>query len=100
MTAAGGKIIDNIWQERFGYLDALGLFGVRYLRIPKGAMIYQSQLKAASATAPDLRGGAACVLAALAAEGQSRVYSAEKIMRGYDSLVQKLNSLGAEISLF
>jgi UDP-N-acetylglucosamine 1-carboxyvinyltransferase len=99
MTRCGGKIIDNVWQERFGYLDALGLFGVGYLRIPKGAIIYPSHLKAASATATDLRGGAACVLAALAAEGESTVYSAQKIMRGYADLTRKLRALGADISL-
>ena len=54
---------------------------------------------AASVTAPDLRGGAACLLAALATGGESRILAAEKILRGYERPQEKLSALGADIRL-
>ena len=47
--------------------------------------------------APDLRGGAALTLAALAAEGESRITGLRHIDRGYEALEQDLAALGADI---
>ena len=47
--------------------------------------------------ATDLRAGAALVIAALMAEGESRVYNIEYIDRGYEHLDRKLHALGAHI---
>ena len=60
--------------------------------------IYPSDIFSARVTAPDLRGGAAAVLLGLMAEGESTVDNGELILRGYDSLCEKLRALGAEIS--
>ena len=95
----GGKIIENVWLGRFGYLRALEAFGVKYKQVDNSAVIYNSELKNGNTNAPDLRGGIACVMCALAAKGNSEVYSAEVIMRGYSSLVDKLRSLGADIRI-
>ena len=46
---------------------------------------------------PDLRGGAALVVAALGAEGESTVTDAGHILRGYESLDETLRSLGASV---
>ena len=56
-------------------------------------------LKSATVSAPDVRGGMACSMAALLAEGVSTVASVETVERGYESLCEKLRNLGADISL-
>lgn len=48
---------------------------------------------------PDLRAGAALLLAGLSTEGETVIHQAEKIQRGYSHLVEKLSSLGAEVSM-
>lgn len=94
----GGRIEDRVFPERFGYLYELSCFGIRSRAGYLGAHIYPlSAACAASVKAPDLRGGAACLIAALCAEGKSVIASAEKLARGYESLTEKLTSLGARI---
>ena len=56
-----------------------------------------SQLLAANVAAPDLRGGAALVLAGLAAEGQTVVRELQHIDRGYEAFESRLCNLGADI---
>lgn len=94
---AGGSIRDNVFPERFGYLAELSNFGVEF-EIGQGrANIFSSSVSSGFASAPDLRGGMACLICALCAEGKSTVYSPEKLLRGYDDLENKLRSVGAEI---
>ena len=92
-----GEIYDNVWRERFGYLSELSRFGLRASRVDGGAVIHHSLLHRASSKAPDLRGGAACLLCALCAEGESRVASADIILRGYENIDKKLRALGADV---
>ena len=47
--------------------------------------------------ATDLRGGAAAVILSLLAAGESEIDSGELVLRGYDSFVDKLTDLGADI---
>ena len=54
-------------------------------------------LKGSEVTATDLRCGAALVIAGLAAEGETIIHDAYHIYRGYDSIVNKLRALGADI---
>lgn len=96
---SGGVITDNVWQTRFGYLNQLSSFGVRYDLVGNSAKIYPSTIKNAIATAPDLRGGMACLLLALRATGKSEIYSAETILRGYENLEEKLLAIGADIKI-
>jgi len=56
-----------------------------------------STLHGRTVSAPDLRGGAALVIAALAADGISEINNVQYIDRGYDSLVTNLRHLGANI---
>ncbi len=56
------------------------------------------RLTAAPLTAGDLRGGAAMIVAALSAEGETEIFDEEHISRGYDRLDRQLAALGAEIS--
>ena len=94
----GGRITERVWSGRFGYLSELELFGVRCDICESSALIYPSTLRSASAKAIDLRGGAALLMCALFAEGESVIDSAQIIKRGYSDIVYKLKKLGADIA--
>lgn len=98
-SLSGGEITDTVWHTRFGYLSALSRFGIECQTEGNRAIIYKSIIHNGFATSPDLRGGMACLMSALCASGQSEIYSAEIILRGYEKLEQKLCSLGAEIKI-
>lgn len=93
----GGRITDTVWHSRFGYLTELAKHGVKYECSGNTAFIKPSRLHPAHTVAPDLRGGAALLIAALASDGESVIDSAEIINRGYENIVKKLRSVGAEI---
>lgn len=93
----GGRITEKVWHGRFGYLSELSMFGVEYELCPSGAIIRHSHIHCAKAKAPDLRGGAALMMCALFAEGESIIDSAEIIKRGYSDIVGKLRLLGADV---
>ena len=95
----GGSITEGVWLGRFGYLSELSRFGISYDKCGNTAWLLPSRLSAASVTAPDLRGGMACLMCALAAEGRSEIYSADTILRGYSSLAEKLSALGADVKI-
>ena len=94
---SGGKIKDEVFPERFGYLDRLLTFGVKYKLFGGEAYVYPSNFNPSKAYAPDLRGGAACLLCALEAHGVSEIYSPEIILRGYERLNEKISSLGGAV---
>ena len=94
----GGTISENVWQNRFSYLDELSAFGVNFCKSNNKAIILPSKLHSANSCAPDLRGGAAAVMCALSAEGESRIKNSEIIFRGYANFEDKLRSLGATVS--
>ena len=96
---SGGEIIDTVWQTRFGYLESLSAFGIDYEVNDNLAKIKPSVIKNGISTAPDLRGGMACLLAALTADGNSEILSADTILRGYENLEEKLCTLGADIRI-
>ena len=96
---SGGRICDTVWRERFGYLQSLSSFGVNYSLSDFCATVGKSKIVPSTATSPDLRGGMACLLCALSAEGKSEIYSADVILRGYENLTSKLCAIGAEIKI-
>lgn len=91
-------IVENIFENRFKIVNDLNLMGAdivtegRTLVIPGG-----KKLKGAHVQATDLRGGAALMIAALSAEGESVVESLGHIERGYDRIGDSLVLLGADI---
>ena len=99
LSRLGGTVSDSVWQERFGYLLPLGKMGLDYSPGHGCAIIRKSQLHSASVSATDLRGGMALVISALCADGVSEILSPDIILRGYDRLIEKLSSLGADIKL-
>ncbi len=96
-VSCGGEILDTVFPERYGYIDALTPFGVQAV-IDRGLLrVRSTRLHAARTHAPDLRGGAAALMCALAAPGESRIDDAHILLRGYEHLSDKLASVGAEV---
>lgn len=91
-------VIETIFESRYKYVGELIRFGAK-IRIDSRTAVIEGVKKyhPANAVSPDLRGGAALVLAALNAEGESRVGEIHHIDRGYESLEKTLGSLGADI---
>lgn len=95
--SAGGKITDCVWRDRFSYVAELSKMGFIAQRKKNTLRIQKSKWQGAKVCATDLRGGAAMVLAALCADGESLVENTHYIERGYESFLRKLSSLGANI---
>ena len=98
-TVFGGVIKDFVWRERFGYLDTASAFGVVSIRMRDGCIVKPSVIHPANVTCPDLRAGAACLILALSARGESTLFSANLLLRGYSLLEEKLTSLGADVKI-
>lgn len=100
MAAATGisVFVETVFSSRYRHVPALCRMGAD-IRVGKQVAVVQgvAHLHGAQIEATDLRGGAGMVAAALGAAGQTQIYHLEHIARGYDSLVETLQSLGAEI---
>lgn len=91
-------ITETIFENRFTHITDLKKMGAQIKREKAKVEINGvSSLRRASVTAPDIRGGAALILAGLAAEGMSEVKEIKHVDRGYDKLEEKLSKLGARI---
>ena len=97
--AKGTSIVtESIFENRFKYVDELIRMGADIKVEGNTAVIYGTEkLMGARVSAPDLRAGAALVIAGLAAEGITIVDDIVYIQRGYENFEGKLKSLGAEI---
>ncbi|WP_130837434.1 UDP-N-acetylglucosamine 1-carboxyvinyltransferase [Lachnoclostridium sp. Marseille-P6806] len=93
-------VTESIFESRFKYVDELTRMGAQ-IRVESNTAIIDGVTKytGASIVAPDLRAGAALVIAALAAEGYSEVSDIRYIERGYEDFPEKLRALGADIRL-
>jgi UDP-N-acetylglucosamine 1-carboxyvinyltransferase len=91
-------ITESIFENRFKYVDELTKMGA-HIQVEGNTAIINGVEKytGANLSSPDLRAGAALVIAALAAEGISEVYDIHYIERGYEDFPEKLRRLGAEI---
>ncbi len=89
---------ENIFSGRFRYVDELVRMGAD-VRTDAHHVIVRGlpQLSGAPVRAPDIRAGAALVVAGLSAEGETVVRGAEHIDRGYERFVDKLRALGADV---
>ena len=97
--AHGTSIVtESIFENRFKYVDELTRMGATIKVEGNSAIIYGTDgFTGARVSAPDLRAGAALVIAGLAAEGVTVVDDIVYIQRGYECFEDKLRSLGAEI---
>ena len=100
LTVAKGTsvVVENIFESRYKYINELKRMGAKATIEGKTAVIKGvKKLIGAEVKATDLRGGAALVLAGLVAKGKTEVTNIEYLLRGYENLDKKLNSLGAKI---
>ncbi|MBO5343991.1 MAG: UDP-N-acetylglucosamine 1-carboxyvinyltransferase [Ruminococcus sp.] len=100
LTLADGTsiITENIWDQRFGYVDELRRMGADITVNGKVALIEGTgKLMGAPVKACDLRAGAALIIAGLAASGVTEIEDIFHIERGYDCMEGKLRKLGADI---
>lgn len=97
--AEGTSIVtEGIFDNRFRYVDELRRMGADISVDGKVAVIEGvGQLMGAPVTAPDLRAGAALVIAGLAAKGVTEIEDIYHIERGYENFEEKLRDLGADI---
>ena len=98
-TDDGGSIKENIFPGRFGYVSELKKMGAKIDKNMNTVIIKPSRLHGTDLDATDLRAGAALVVAALGAEGNSIINNVRYIVRGYENMVEKLSSVGASIKL-
>lgn len=97
-TAEGtGRMIENIYENRFQYIDNLRRMGANIITSGKLAVVQGGSLVGAPVEAHDLRAGAAMVMAGLAASGETRVDKSYLIERGYENFIAKMRSIGADI---
>ncbi len=102
LTLAQGTsvFVENIFENRFRYINELNRLGANIKIEGKVAVIEGvKSLSGAKCVCPDLRGGAALVVAALASNGESEITNISHINRGYDNIVGAFESVGADIKL-
>ncbi len=92
--------VENIFENRFRYVDELNRLGAKIKTEGKIAVIEGVEsLSGANCKCTDLRGGAALVVSALAAKGQTNISEISHILRGYDDIVSNLRNIDADISI-
>ena len=98
LASGSSLVVESIFENRFKYVDELARMGTNIKVEGNTAMVIGvEKLRGAALKAPDLRAGAALVLAGLAAEGLTTVGDIKYIKRGYEDFEGKLVSLGADI---
>ena len=97
--ADGSSVItENIFENRFMFASELVRMGADIRIESHHAMIHGVKgFSGAQVTSPDLRGGAALVVAGLIADGVTEVSAIHHIKRGYEQFVEKLQALGAHV---
>lgn len=95
-----GIVTESIFENRFKYVDELAKMGAQ-IKVESNVAVIDGveRFTGADLVAPDLRAGAALVLAGLSAEGITTVDDIEFILRGYESFEKKLQGLGAVIEV-
>ena len=101
MTQAKGTSVvsEYLYENRFQHLPELRRMGARIEVEGRTAVIHgATPLHGEEVEVPDIRSGAALVIAALCAQGESRLRHAWHVDRGYQDIVGKLSEVGAVIS--
>ncbi|MBV8984002.1 MAG: UDP-N-acetylglucosamine 1-carboxyvinyltransferase [Acidimicrobiia bacterium] len=94
-----GIVTENLFSGRFRYVDELVRMGADIRTEGHHAVVRgRPRLSGAPVRAPDIRAGAALVIAALAADGETVVSDASHIARGYEDFAGKLRSVGADVT--
>ncbi|MDG2396405.1 MAG: UDP-N-acetylglucosamine 1-carboxyvinyltransferase [Flavobacteriaceae bacterium] len=103
-TQAKGSVLihQKMFESRLFFVDKLIDMGAKIILCdPHRASIighnFKSKLKSSILVSPDIRAGIALLIAALSAEGTSIIHNIEQIDRGYENIVERLQSIGANI---
>ncbi len=98
--AGTSQIFETLFERKFAYLLELEKMGANVqLLNPHQFLVHgKSRLRGSSVASQDIRAGAAMLLAAFAAEGETEISNIHYIHRGYEKIEEKLKSVGARIS--
>jgi UDP-N-acetylglucosamine 1-carboxyvinyltransferase len=100
MADGASFITENVFENRFMLAAELNRMGADIRIEGHHAIVHGvSELSGAPVTSPDLRGGAALVMAGCVADGVTEISAIHHIQRGYEHFVEKLRSLGADVEL-
>lgn len=96
LSSGTSTVTESIFENRFKYVDELSRMGTS-IKVEGNVAIIEGvdSLTGASITAPDLRAGAALVIAGLVADGYTTIDSIHYIERGYENFEGKMTALGA-----
>ena len=104
-TQAKGSVLihQKMFESRLFFVDKLIEMGAQIILCdPHRAVVIghdrNFRLRGREMTSPDIRAGIALLIAAMGAEGTSRIHKVEQIDRGYQNIEQRLNALGARIT--
>ena len=98
MKSRGTTVFEeNIFENRYRHVDELTRMGAEIRVAGRVAVVTGvERLSGAAVRCTDLRGGAALCVAALAADGETRIFETAHIDRGYEDIVRDLRALGAD----
>ena len=101
LKAKGTSVfVENVFLNRFRFTEELQRLGARIHTEGRVAVVTGVDvLHAAPTVATDLRGGAALIIAALSAEGETDILDSVHVVRGYESFDRRLTELGAKVYL-
>jgi len=91
------NIVDRVYPDRFTHVGELSHTGARLELHDRTLIVSGGKLHGAAMHAADIRAGGALIVAALAAEGESRITGIQFVERGYEALPERLVRLGADI---
>ena len=104
-TQANGSVLihQKMFESRLFFVDKLIDMGAQIILCgPHRAVVighdHNFHLRGGNMVSPDIRAGIAMLIAAMSAEGCSRIHNIEQIDRGYQNIEQRLNALGARIT--
>ena len=98
LTDGISVVTERIFPDRFLHVGELNRMGARIRKEGPTAIIQGvKELQGANVMASDLRASAALVIAALVAQGETRIDRVYHIDRGYEKIEQKLRAVGADI---
>ena len=104
-TQAKGSVLihQKMFESRLFFVDKLIDMGAQIILCdPHRAVVighdHHFPLRGGNMVSPDIRAGIAMLIAAMSAEGSSRIHNIEQIDRGYQNIEQRLNALGARIT--
>lgn len=104
-TQANGSVLihQKMFESRLFFVDKLIDMGAQIILCdPHRAVVighnHRIQLKGGNMTSPDIRAGIALLIAAMSANGISRIHNIEQIDRGYQNIEGRLNAIGARIT--